>query len=144
MLLETTFGKTVRYHQSRGIVGKKFSLIKILKLGGSTSPRFYIRSSNLNIGFDVESQSELDSAIIELREKGVLIHINVKVRNFEWIIPYYRLVLYHTDKVLSLHSQGFFLQFEQKKTSRQHTDFVKKLIDQKQDFRSDFSFIDDL
>ncbi|NME72630.1 hypothetical protein [Flammeovirga aprica] len=144
MLLETTHGKPVNYSKTKTVTGKRFSLYKIIKIGGSTSPRFYIRSSNLNIGFDKETQSDLDSAIIEIREKGVIVHINVKVRNFEWVIPYYQLVLYHTDHVLSIHSQGYFIQFDQQKTTVQHSEFVKKLLEQKQFNRNTYSFIDDL
>ncbi|KXX71274.1 hypothetical protein [Flammeovirga sp. SJP92] len=144
MLLETTYGKPIHYNKSKQIVGKTFSLYKIMKIGGSTSKRFFIQSSNLNIGFDKEIQSDLDSAIIEMRKSGIVVHINIKVRNFEWFIPYYRLVLYHTDQVFSIHSQGFYLQFDQYKASLQHSQFVRKLMQQKQEYRNEYSFIDDL
>ncbi|WP_281612794.1 hypothetical protein [Flammeovirga sp. SubArs3] len=142
MLLETTYGKPKNYQKGKSLVGRPFSIFKIFKMRGSSSPRFFIESTNLAVDYHKELQSDLDAAMIEIRRNGIIVHINVKLQIFEWMIPYYQLVLYKTNEYFSIHAHGRFLQFTLDKSHIEHLKFINKLVFEKESHMSQYHFID--
>ena len=74
--------------------------------------------------------SDINYGNIELREKGILVHINKGLQNFSWAIPTYQLHLYRTNG-FSVHAQGNFVRFKSNKLLKENKKFIDKLIDLK-------------
>jgi hypothetical protein len=74
--------------------------------------------------------SDINYGSIELREKGILIHINKGLKNFSWPIPFYQLHIYNTA-TFSIHAQGNFVKFKKNNLLKENKKFLDKLIDLK-------------
>ena len=72
-----------------------------------------IENKNIKQGFKffIEQNNSLSYCNIELRPKGIIIHQNKRATRLSWIIPYYRLSIFHSD-VLSFHCNGEFLKIK--------------------------------
>jgi len=110
------------------LLGKPFTLLQSIKLKGTGSKRMII--DEVSVGFKniINTVSDLNYGNIELREKGILIHINKGLRNFSWAIPFYQLHIYKTSD-FSIHAQGNFVRFKSNKLLKENKKFIEKLMD---------------
>jgi len=110
------------------LLGIPYSFFQALKLKGTGSKRMII--DEVSVGFKnmMNSVSDLNYGNIELRKKGVLVHINKGLKNFSWAIPYYQLHIYKTNG-FSIHAQGNFVRFKHNKLVKENKKFIEKLID---------------
>lgn len=130
MILNTTHHNSDHKQIIADLIGRPFSLVQKLKLGGIGSKRMIIDDVSPNMKSMMNSVSDINYANIELRPKGILVMINKGLKNFTWIIPYYQLVLYKTNGS-SIHAQGQFIHFRNSKTFRENKKFFDKLLDEK-------------
>ena len=130
MLLETTHYNSEHKQIIADLVGSPFSLVQKLKLNGVGSKRMIIDEVSPNLQQVLNMVSDINYGNIELRPKGILIHITKGLKNFTWIIPYYHLVIYKINGS-SIHAQGKFVHFRANKTFKENKKFFDKLIDQK-------------
>jgi len=114
-------------------VGKPYSFWEALKRGGVGSKRMIVDKLSPNLGYIANSISDINYANIELRKRGVLIHITKGLRNFTWAIPFYHLVFYKTN-FTSIHAQGKYIHFKNSKTFKENKTFFKNLMQEKIDF----------
>jgi hypothetical protein len=110
------------------LLGKPFTLLQSIKLKGTGSKRMII--DEVSVGFKniMNTVSDLNYGNIELREKGILVHINKGLRNFSWAIPFYQLHIYKTSG-FSIHAQGNFVRFKSNKLLKENKKFIEKLMD---------------
>ena len=92
-----------------------------------------IRAGAPNLNHITNITSDINYANIELRKKGILIHITKGLKNFTWAIPFYQLVFYKTN-FTSIHAQGKFIHFRNSKTFKENKSFFKNLMDAKINF----------
>ena len=111
-----------------------------IKLKGIGSKRMIIDEVSPNLHTIVNLVNDINYGSIELRPKGILIHIGKGLQRFAWVIPYYKLVIYKTNGA-SIHADGKFIHFRKNKTFKENKQFFKKLLDQKINFDSQFSTI---
>ena len=130
MVLNTTHRNTEHKQIITDLIGRSFSLVQKLKLGGVGSRRMIIDDVSPNMKSMMNSVSDINYANIELRPKGILIMINKGLQNFTWIIPYYQLVIYKTNGS-SIHAQGRFVRFRNSKTFKENKPFFDQLLDEK-------------
>ncbi|MEF3079452.1 hypothetical protein [Winogradskyella poriferorum] len=130
MLIETTHYNSEHKQIIADLVGSPFSLVQKLKLNGVGSKRMIIDEVSPNLQQVLNMVSDINYGNIELRPKGILIHITKGLKNFTWIIPYYHLVIYKINGS-SIHAQGKFVHFRANKTFKENKKFFDKLIDQK-------------
>ena len=71
--------------------------------------------------------ADINYGNIELREKGIVIHITKGLKNFSWAIPYYQLHTYKTDG-FSIHAHGNFVRFKNNKLLKENKKFIDKVI----------------
>jgi hypothetical protein len=109
-------------------VGKPFSLLKRIRLGGIGSGKMQIETTSENIRPFLNASHYPTYASIELRPNGILIHINQGLRNFCWPIPYYQLSIYRTE-FITIYGSGSFIRFSSNQTK--HFNFIKKILDEK-------------
>ena len=139
MILDTTYTSEENKRLINDKLGKAFSLIKSIKLKGIGSKRMIIEDVSPNMQCYINKVADINYANIELRPKGILIHINKGLQTFSWIIPFYQLVIYKTNGS-SIHAQGKFIHFKNNKTFKENKSFFDKLLDQKIEYDTKYNF----
>ncbi len=139
MILDTTYTSEENKRLINDKLGKAFSLIKSIKLKGIGSKRMIIEDVSPNMYCYMNKVADINYANIELRPKGILVHINKGLQTFSWIIPFYQLVIYKTNGS-SIHAQGKFIHFKNNKTFKENKSFFDKLLDQKIEYDTKYNF----
>ena len=119
------------------IVGRTLPLLKIWKLGGTGSRRMIIEKVSPNLSAYLNPDHYPTYSSIEIRQRGILVHINQAYRTFAWAIPYYKLVLYNSTYI-SIHADGQFIRFR-RSSDKIHFKFVKKVLAEKANYLADVS-----
>ena len=138
MILDTTYKNKDYDELINDLVGKPFSLLQSLKMGGVGSKRMVIEETSPNMKQYLNKVDDTNYANLELRPKGILIRINKGLKNFTWAIPYYHLVLYKTNGS-SIHAEGKFIHFRNNVTFRENKAFFDKLLNEKVKYDVEFN-----
>lgn len=121
------------------LLGKPYSFFEAIKLGGTGSKRMIIEEVSSSFLKIMNTVSDINYASIELREKGILIHINKGLKNFSWAIPFYQLHTYKTGG-FSIHAHGNFVRFKNNKLFKENKKFIDKIIDLKIENDKNYDF----
>ena len=132
MLYDTTATNKDFLTEARNTVGKAFSFIEKIKLGGVSSGKLEVEELSEKLQPEDLLPSTINFATIELRSKGILVHFRNGQSRYSWIIPYYRLVIYHT-RTFTIHANGHFIKLKRNKNYQDNKKFLDKMIDQKND-----------
>lgn len=97
MIIDSTYTNKKHKVLLNDFVGRSFSFFERLKMNGIGSKRMIINDVSPNLQPYLNRIADVNYANIELRYKGILIHINKGLKNFIWAIPYYQLVIYKTN-----------------------------------------------
>ncbi len=138
MIFNTTHTNRDDINLINDLVGKPFSLLKSIKLGGIGSKRMMVAQVSPNMQQYINSISDINYANIELRPGGILLRINKGLQCFTWVIPYYQLVIYQADGS-SIHAQGRFIRFSKNMLFKENKRFLNKLMDMKIQYDFDHS-----
>jgi|TARA_Y100000385_G_C12836843_1_gene527015 hypothetical protein len=114
-------------------MGNAYSLIKKIQLGGIGSRRMIIENFSENMSNLKLKVSGLQYGNIEIRPKGIILHINQGVYTYAWTIPFFRLSIYNGD-FFTIHGNGNFVQFNKEKSWKENRTFLQKLIQFKSEF----------
>lgn len=112
------------------LLGKAYSFIKAIKMGGVGSKRMIIDEVSPGFHNYMNSVSDINYANLELREAGIIVHINKGLQNFSWPIPFYQLHTYKTSG-FSIHAHGNFVRFKNNKLLHENKKFIDKIINSK-------------
>lgn len=121
------------------LVGKKYSFFEAIKQGGVGSKRMIIEEVSKGFANVINSVSDINYGNIELRRKGILVHITKGLQNFSWAIPYYQLHIYNTHGY-SIHAQGNFIRFKKNKLYKENRKFLDKIMDYKIENDKEYDF----
>lgn len=108
-------------------MGKSYSLIKKIKLKGIGSRRMIIEHFSDNMKHLTLKVSGIQYANIELRPKGLIIHINQGIYTYAWTVPFFRLSIYNGD-YFTVHGNGNFIQFNKEKSWKENRTFLQKIM----------------
>lgn len=127
MLYNTSYKNDKIRDEINAIVGKPFSLLERFKMKrvGSTgmilaevSPKYY---SILNDLKDTKSVN------IELRPKGILVHLHQSLERFSWPIPFYQLSFFDSD-LFSIHANGNYMKVRKDNRYKRNVPFINKIL----------------
>lgn len=130
MIYDTTYNNKEAKEVFEVLLGKPYTFLKALKLGGVGSKRMMIEQVSPKFLSMMNNVSDINYGNIELREKGIIVHINKGLKNYSWAIPFYQLHIYNTQ-TFSIHAQGNFVQFKKNNLLRENKSFLDKLVDLK-------------
>ena len=119
MIFNTTLKNKDATATMNDLLGKPYSFVKAIKLGGVGSKRMIIDAVSPGFLKLINAVSDINYGNIELRQKGIVIHINKGLKNFSWAIPYYQLHTYKTEG-FSIHAQGNFVRFKSNKLLKEN------------------------
>lgn len=132
MIYNTTYNNEDYLIDSALKVGKAYSFLERIKLGGIGSGRLMIHEISPKLKLGKLEFSEIDYGNIELRPKGIIVHYTSKLERFSWVIPYYRLNIYNSQ-FFSIHADGSFIQFEKNKNYKENKKFLDRMSQAKID-----------
>ena len=133
MVLDTTYYNKEHRQLFEEFVGKPYSFFEAIKRGGVGSKRMIVDKVSPNLNPILNTVSDLNYANIEMRKKGILIHVTKGQQNFTWAIPFYHLVVYKTDG-MSIHAQGKFIHFKKSRNFYENKNFLRSLLEEKIQF----------
>ena len=139
MIFNTTLKNKDATATMNDLLGKPYSFVKAIKLGGVGSKRMIIDAVSPGFLKLINAVSDINYGNIELREKGIVIHINKGLKNFSWAIPYYQLHTYKTEG-FSIHAQGNFVRFKNNKLLKENKNFIDKIINCKIENNKQYDF----
>ena len=118
-------------------VGKPYSLIDKIKLGGVGSPKYYIKSSDKKIDSLLILDNNDNTCNIEMRPKGIIIRFRSLLETYALIIPYFKLSIFKpTGDTYSIHSgENKIIIITQTENKRK---FIKRVLEQKAKISKDY------
>ena len=118
-------------------VGKPYSLVSRIKLGGVGSPKYYIKSSDKKIDSLLILDNNDNTCNIEIRPKGIIIRFRSLLETYALIIPYYKLSIFKpTGDTYSIHSgENKIIIITQTENKRK---FIKRVLEQKAKISKDY------
>lgn len=123
------------------LVGESYSFIEAIKMKGVGSKRMVIEDVSPGFKSILNSVSDINYGNIEIRKKGIIVHITKGLKNYSWALPFYQLHIYKTDGY-SIHGQGNFVRFKVNKLLKENKKFLDKLLDLKIENEANYSFYD--
>ena len=133
MIYNSTYTDIEKDIETDNLVGKKYNLIKSIRLGGIGSKRLIVDELSINFKKLIQQKNDLIYSNLELRKKGMIVYVVDGQRRFTWVIPFYKLVLYKTPS-FSIHSDGNFIRYGNELNHKQNLVFFKKVLDHKFNF----------
>ena len=140
MIINTTYTSKKNKESIDNLVGKPFSFMQSYKMKGVGSKRMVIDKVSPNMASFLNSVSDTNYGNIELRPKGIIIHIIKGLQKYAWAIPYYQLVIYKINGS-SIHSNGRFVHFRDNKTFKENKTFFDKLLNEKVKYDQHYNFL---
>ena len=133
MIYNSTYTDIEKDIETDNLVGKKYNLIKSIRLRGIGSKRLIVEELGINFKKLIQQKNDIIYSNIELRKKGIIVYVVDGQKRFTWVIPYYKLVIYKTPS-FSIHSNGNFIRYSNKLNHKQNLVFLKKVLDHKFNF----------
>jgi hypothetical protein len=114
-------------------LGKRFTLWKKIQMKGIGSRRMVLKRTSPNFDQYTNKVADINYVSIELRPKGILVHLTKGLKNFAWAIPYYQLAFFKSEE-FSIHGQGNFLAVACNNNYRANKGFFTKLNTLKENY----------
>lgn len=130
MIVNTTYSNKEVTRLIDTHLGKSIPILQRIKLKGIGSKRMIISDVSPKMRHYLNTVDDLNYGSIELRPRGILIHIHKKLNSFSWMIPYYKLHIYNTG-YFSIHADGNFIQFKKNQLYQENKAFIEKMVTQK-------------
>ena len=140
MIYNSTYNDIEKDIETNNLVGKKYNLIKSIRLGGIGSKRLIVDDLGVNFKKLIQQKTDLIYSNVELRDKGIIVYVVDGQKRFTWVIPFYKLVIYKSP-TFSIHSYGNFIRYSNKLNHKQNLLFFKKILDHKYNFNKQNNYI---
>ena len=128
MIYNSTYNDIEKEIETNNLVGKKYNLIKSIRLGGIGSKRLIVEDLGVNFKKLIQQKTDLIYSNVELRDKGIIVYVVDGQKRFTWVIPFYKLVIYKSP-TFSIHSDGNFIRYSNKLNHKKNILFFKKILD---------------
>ena len=94
MFVNVSYNDKVQCKSIDALVGKPFTIMNRLKLGGVGSPKLHVVSSSKEIDSLLILDHNDNTCNIELRPKGIILRFRSLLETYGLIIPYYKLTIF--------------------------------------------------
>lgn len=108
-------------------VGKPYTILKRLKIGGIGSSKLIINSADSIIENLLKLDNNLNYCNIEIRPKGIIIHFKSLLETYGLIVPFYKLKIFKGKaNEYSIYIDNFFIKVNA--SEKNEHDFFKKIL----------------
>ena len=97
MIYNSTYTDIEKDIETDNLVGKKYNLIKSIRLRGIGSKRLIVEELGINFKKLIQQKNDIIYSNIELRKKGIIVYVVDGQKRFTWVIPYYKLVIHESQ-----------------------------------------------
>lgn len=108
-------------------VGKPYTILKRLKIGGIGSSKLIINSADSIIENLLNLDNNINYCNIEIRPKGIIIHFKSLLETYGLIVPFYKLKIFKGKaNEYSIYIDNFFIKVNA--SEKNEHDFFKKIL----------------
>ena len=126
------------------LVGKPFGFLQRLKMGGIGSQRFLVEDANIELLEVINQHNSTPYVNIELRPKGILLMIKLRLDTWSLALPYYQLNIFKNKSDLGLYCGVWKIKLLPYHNMQLDRKFIAKLMDHRSRYNTGASAIDPL
>ncbi|WP_203293676.1 hypothetical protein [Luteirhabdus pelagi] len=132
MLLNVSYNNKKITQRIDAEVGKPFTMLERIKLGGIGSPRLVITEMSLQLHNLMVLDNNRNVCNIEMRPNGIIVGFRSLLESYALVIPYYKLVLYKGKKdQYSIYRDNYFVKVQAKDKDTSIHKFMAKVVSEK-------------
>jgi len=129
MLVRNTYRDPELKQKLAEEVGKPFTMLERIKLGGIGSPKLTITACSSEINNLLMLDNSTNTCNIELRPQGILVGFGVRLETYLLVIPFYKLTIYKGKaEEYSLYRDNYFIKFKAQRKDTAIHNYVKKVL----------------
>ncbi|MFL2637676.1 MAG: hypothetical protein ACJ0O2_05940 [Flavobacteriaceae bacterium] len=127
MLKNISYNNPKIIDEINNYVGKPYTILKRLKIGGIGSSKLIINSADSIIENLLNLDNNLNYCNIEIRPKGIIIHFKSILETYGLIVPFYKLKIFKGKaNEYSIYIDNFFIKVNA--SEKNEHDFFKKIL----------------
>jgi hypothetical protein len=127
MLKNISYNNPKIIDEINNYVGKPYTILKRLKIGGIGSSKLIINSADSIIENLLNLDNNLNYCNIEIRPKGIIIHFKSLLETYGLIVPFYKLKIFKGKaNEYSIYIDNFFIKVNA--SEKNEHDFLKKIL----------------
>lgn len=127
MLKNISYNNPKIIDEINNYVGKPYTILKRLKIGGIGSSKLIINSADSIIENLLKLDNNLNYCNIEIRPKGIIIHFKSLLETYGLIIPFYKLKIFKGKaNEYSIYIDNLFIKVNA--SEKNEHDFFKKIL----------------
>jgi len=130
MILDTTYMPKDMVAMIDEKLGKSFSFIERIRMGGTGSHRMIIEEHSRTFEAILSRNNSTNYCSIELRPKGIIIHIHKRLNSYSWLVPYHHMSIFKSN-LFSIHAAGEFLKLRLDNNYEMNRKLLDKVIGRK-------------
>lgn len=111
-------------------LGEPFGLIERFRMGRIGSHRMMIEKTSTGFTSILSKATGIVYGNIELRPRGILLHLNVKNTIYSWAVPFFRMTVYQSN-YYSIHANGEFISFRKDVNFSRNKAFLRAMMEQR-------------
>lgn len=114
------------------LVGPSYSFMQRIRMGGNGSARMLILSASADFHELLTLDNKSNYCYMEFRPMGLIIRFRSLLETHAFVIPYFRLVLYHNGGQISFHSGEKNLKVRLVQNAKERTTaLLQKIMNEK-------------
>jgi hypothetical protein len=127
MLKNISYNNPKIIDEINNYVGKPYTILQRLKIGGIGSSKLIINSADSIIENLLNLDNNLNYCNIEIRPKGIIIHFKSLLETYGLIVPFYKLKIFKGKaNEYSIYIDNFFIKVNA--SEKNEHDFLKKIL----------------
>jgi len=127
MLKNISYNNPKIIDEINNYVGKPYTILKRLKIGGIGSSKLIINSADSIIENLLKLDNNLNYCNVEIRPKGIIIHFKSLLETYGLIVPFYKLKIFKgRANEYSIYIDNFFIKVNA--SEKNEHDFFKKIL----------------
>jgi len=127
MLKNISYNNPKIIDEINNYVGKPYTILKRLKIGGIGSSKLIINSADSIIENLLNLDNNLNYCNVEIRPKGIIIHFKSLLETYGLIVPFYKLKIFKgRANEYSIYIDNFFIKVNA--SEQNEHDFFKKIL----------------
>ena len=127
MLKNISYNNPKIIDEINNYVGKPYTILQRLKIGGIGSSKLIINSADSIIENLLNLDNNLNYCNIEIRPKGIIIHFKSLLETYGLIVPFYKLKIFKGKaNEYSIYIDNFFIKVNA--SEKNEHDFFKKIL----------------
>ena len=127
MLKNISYNNPKIIDEINNYVGKPYTILQRLKIGGIGSSKLIINSADSIIENLLNLDNNLNCCNIEIRPKGIIIHFKSLLETYGLIVPFYKLKIFKGKaNEYSIYIDNFFIKVNA--SEKNEHDFFKKIL----------------